>query len=135
MGGQGWKAVMELPRWQQSQGRDFFIYESHPGFVEGDAAHVYRSMPCEEMRGATQFLMDLPMRALCKTKWDMRNLLVTPYVPNFVDFKNLSSTFDRPTVPLAQRKSLIFFSGRCTPSRFEGKLFRCARRPSCCIAP
>ena len=58
--------------------------------------------------------------------WEMRKLVVTPNVPNFVNISNPLDTFKRPVVPLEQRKMLMYFSGRCGPydDGNLGKLFR-----------
>ena len=98
------------------------------GFASGDAAPLFRSMQCNELRKSTQLIVDYGMRTHCEAYWEMRKLIITPNVPNYVDINKPWDTFTRPFVPLANRNMLVYFSGRCTPHDDGnlGKLFRCA---------
>ena len=104
--------------------------DSHPlcaGFASGDAAPIFRSMQCNELRKSTQLIVDYGMRTHCDAYWEMRKLVITPNVPNIINISSPLDTFSRPFVPLAQRNTLMYFSGRCTPwdDGNLGKLFRC----------
>ena len=58
--------MLETPRWKRTHGRDFVFYDPHPGFASGDAAPIFRSMQCNELRKSTQLIVDYGMRTHCQ---------------------------------------------------------------------
>ena len=60
--------MLETPRWKRTHGRDFVFYDPHPGFASGDAAPIFRSMQCNELRKSTQLIVDFGMRTHCQVR-------------------------------------------------------------------
>ena len=94
----------------------------------GAAAHActHALQAQRESTGVPSAAPGLPQHS--QAYWEMRKLVVTPNVPNYVNITAPLDTFTRPIVPLEQRNLLMYFSGRCGPHDDGnlGKLFRCA---------
>ena len=95
--------------------------------MSGPGAAAPACPHCKQSEGrlrTPQLHMDRPLPA--QAYWEMRKLVVTPNVPNYVNITAPMDTFTRPVVPLEQRNLLMYFSGRCGPHDDGnlGKLFR-----------
>ena len=53
-------------------------------------------------------------------------MLITPYVPNVVNATDPQAILERPSVPRSERKTTIYFRGKCTPQTdgYVGKKMR-----------
>lgn len=63
------RAIMGLPRWKRSGGRDFVFFHSHPGFEWDDLAMttVYQETVCEDFQWATMLAVEQGQRWRCPT--------------------------------------------------------------------
>ncbi|CAL8469167.1 g8708 [Coccomyxa elongata] len=101
-----YRAIMELPRWQRSGGRDFVFYHSHSGFEWDDleTTNKYQEMLCHDFQWATFIVIEQMQRWRCPT-YNPRTTIVAPY----------SSTEVINTIPDADKELLLFFRGDCEP--------------------
>ena len=74
----GYKALMETPKWRRKQGQNYVFYDSHPGFMAGDAARPVQQIKCFEIRKSVHLVVDTPMRYVCGGGWPYNKLFVTP---------------------------------------------------------
>ena len=134
---QAYGAMMNMPRWKESHGKDFVFYDGHPGFAAGDAKNSFYNTHCNEFSNATSIVVEAPQRYQCfyiakhitLSTYSMDRVILTPYVPNLIDHNDPEATFDRSKLrPVAERPQLIYFSGACTPNdgMYIGKKLRCA---------
>ncbi|CAL8469510.1 g9051 [Coccomyxa elongata] len=115
-----YRAIMGLPRWRRTGGRDFVFYHSHPGFEWDDLAMTtaYQDMLCVDFQWATVLVVEQGQRWRCPS-YSPRSTIVVPY----------SSTESVNTIPLrpdGEKESLLFFRGKCDPAipSNMGKLMR-----------
>ncbi|EIE21518.1 hypothetical protein COCSUDRAFT_66927 [Coccomyxa subellipsoidea C-169] len=115
-----YRAIMGLPRWRRTGGRDFVFYHSHPGFEWDDLAvtTAYQDMMCVDFQWATVLAVEQGQRWRCPS-YSPRSTIVVPY----------SSTESINTIPLrpdGEKESLLFFRGKCDPAipSNMGKLMR-----------
>lgn len=75
---EGYRAMMETPKWLERGGENFVFYDSHPGFMAGNAARPCMQLKCFEIRKSVHLIMDVPMRFVCGKGWPYNKLIVTP---------------------------------------------------------
>ena len=60
------RKMLELPRWRKNGGRDFVFYDSHPGFVDGEAANAFLDMNCGVLRNSIHFVSEHAQKSWCR---------------------------------------------------------------------
>ncbi|CAL5229778.1 g13167 [Coccomyxa viridis] len=115
-----YRAVMGLPRWKRTGGRDFVFYHSHPGFEwdDLDVTTAYQETICNDFQWATMLAVEQGQRWRCRA-YSPRSTVIVPY----------SSTESINSLPLKEgheKETLLYFRGRCDTELLGnmGKLMR-----------
>ena len=82
--------MTRLPRWQQSGGRDFVFYDSHPGFGVGDCAYKFVTMLCQDFKLSNHLLVETAQRNTCKVELAVPTSLFDECLPKYIDKANAS---------------------------------------------